>query len=239
MADVTIPDGTEIQTGTGFIKTWRLQNTGLCPWTSSYHVVFESGDRMNAPDAVPVTAGVIPTGGSVEVSVNLVAPVAAGTYRGNFRLRSSDGGIFGVGSGVPFYVEIKAIAPAGDEPAAEEPAPGVNAPDLRITNIEFVPYPPKKGHDVTVKVTSYNQGNAPAGGYTVKWWPGENFGAPACSWHVGGMVAKGGQVHTCVYDGYPSVYSGIKTKAVVDTTNTVAESNEANNTFLKKIDVVN
>jgi len=90
-----------------------------------------------------------------------------------------------------------------------------------------------------VKVSSYNSGNAPSGGYTVKWWPGENYPAPACSWNIDGMVAKGGRVHTCVYDGYPSAYSNINTKASVDTGNAVAESNEGNNTMLKEIDVSN
>jgi subtilase family serine protease len=110
---------------------------------------------------------------------------------------------------------------------------------LIITDITFSPYPPKKGQAVTVKVSSYNQGNAAAGAYTVRWWPGENYPAPACTWNIGGMVANGGQVHTCVYAGYPSSYGSINTKAVVDTNNTVAESNEGNNTMIKGISVSN
>lgn len=237
ITDVTIPDGSDIQTGASFTKTWRLQNTGSCTWTSGYHVVFVNGDRMNSPDAVSVTGGTVPTGGTVDVSVTLTAPAAPGTYRGNYRLRSSDGVVFGVGGGVSFYVEIDAVAPeSAEEP--EEPVV-VGQPDLKISNITFEPYPPQKGHDVTVKVTSYNQGNASAGPYIVKWWPGENFAVAACTWNMDGMVPKGGQVHTCVYDGYPSAYSGINTKAMVDTGGNVDESNEGNNTLLKKIDVSN
>ncbi len=240
ISDITIPDGTEIQTGTGFTKTWRLQNTGSCTWTSGYHLVFVDGDRMNAPDAVAVTGGTIPSGGTVDISVALTAPASAGTYRGNFRLRSSDGVVFGVGGGVSFYVEIKAVAPEAAEPEEEEEEPVVvGEPDLIISNITFDPYPPQKGHSVTVKVTSYNQGNAAAGSYIVKWWPGEYYATAACTWNMDGMVSKGGRVHTCVYDGYPSAYSGINTKAMVDTGGNVDESNEGNNTFLKKIDVSN
>lgn len=236
LADVTIPDNAEIQTNTNFTKTWRLQNNGSCTWTSGYHVIFDSGDRMNAPDAVAVTGGTIPYGGSVEVSVPVKAPGSAGTYKGNFRLRSPEGVVFGVGSGGPFYVQIVAVAP---EAPPVLPPPVVGQPDLIISDITFTPYPPQKGQAVTVKVTSYNQGNAPAGAYTVKWWPGENYPAPACSWNIGGMVAKGGQVHTCVYAGYPSSYGSINTKAVVDTNNTVVESNEGNNTLIKGISVSN
>jgi hypothetical protein len=243
LADVTIPDGTEIQTNATFTKTWRLQNNGSCTWTSGYHVIFDTGDRMNAPDAVSVTGGTVPFGGSAEVTVTLKAPASAGTYKGYFRLRSPDGIVFGIGGGGPFYVQIVAVAPeAQAQPPVLEIQPPLQIvlkPDLIISDITLSPNPPKKGQAVTVKVSSYNQGNSPAGAYTVKWWPGENYPAPACTWNIGGMVAKGGQVHTCVYAGYPSAYSNINTKASVDTGNSVAESNEGNNTMLKKIDVSN
>jgi len=140
LADVTIPDGTEIQTNTGFTKTWRLQNTGSCTWTSGYHVVFDSGDRMNAPDSVAVTSGTVPSGSSVEVSVPLKAPASAGTYRGYFRLRSPDGVVFGVGGGAAFYTEIVAVAPGEDE-APDLAPPVAGQPDLKITDITFSPYP--------------------------------------------------------------------------------------------------
>jgi hypothetical protein len=238
MADVTIPDGSEIQTNNNFTKTWRLQNAGSCPWTSGYHVVYVSGDRMNAPDAVAVTGGSIPYGGSVDVSVPLKAPGSAGTYRGDFRLRSPDGVVFGVGGGASFYVQIVAVAPIVEEPPVLPP-PVVAQPDLKISDITFIPYPPRKNHAVTVKVSTYNQGNAPSGPYQVKWWPGEYYGSPACTWNVDNSNASGGRVLSCVYAGYPSVYASINTKASVDTGGAVAESNEGNNTRLKSIEVTN
>jgi hypothetical protein len=113
VADVTIADDTEIKTGTTFIKTWRLKNTGSCTWTSGYKLVFSHGDRMDAPNEVTLTSGTIPPGGSVDVSVELKAPASDGTYRGNFKLKAPDGQIFGIGaSGTgAFYVQIKAITP--------------------------------------------------------------------------------------------------------------------------------
>ncbi len=50
-------------------------------------------------------------------------------------------------------------------------------------------------------------------------------------------MAKGGRILTCTYDGYPSWYANINTKAVVDSGEAVAESDEANNIFLKPISV--
>ncbi len=37
----TIPDGAIIAPGTFFTQSWTLRNTGTCPWTSDYKMVFE------------------------------------------------------------------------------------------------------------------------------------------------------------------------------------------------------
>ena len=36
IADVTIPDGTQLSIGQEFTKTWRVQNKGTCAWTTSF-----------------------------------------------------------------------------------------------------------------------------------------------------------------------------------------------------------
>src|SRR5215813_2600058 len=51
--DVTYPDNTRLTSGEKFTKTWKLQNTGTCKWTS-YTVAFVSGDKMEALDSAPV-----------------------------------------------------------------------------------------------------------------------------------------------------------------------------------------
>jgi hypothetical protein len=233
VTDVTIPDGTEIPAGTNFTKTWRIQNNGSCTWTSGYLAVFDSGDRMNAPDAVAVTGGTVPYGGTADVSMTLKAPDSAGTYKGYFRLRTPEGTLFGVGGGVAFYVEIKSIKQVTEAPAVEA------KPDLVITSLQFNPYPPVKNAGVTVTVQTMNKGGAASGPYTVYWYPGENYPAPGCTWDVDGSNAGGGRVLTCLYPGYPSAYSGIVTKAVIDPADTVHEINEGNNTLKKPIDVSN
>ena len=111
ISDVTYPDGSEIYINNGFVKTWRLQNTGSCTWTSGYKLIFFNGDRMGAPDEVVLTGGTVAPGATVDVSVNLTAPSATGTYKGEFKLKGPDGLIFGIGASgnSPFYVEIKAV----------------------------------------------------------------------------------------------------------------------------------
>lgn len=108
--DVSIPDGTTLAPGTAFTKTWRLQNIGDCTWTSSYDLIFSSGDLMGGATAVGLSTTVYPDQ-VVDVSVNLKAPAVAGKYRGYWGLRNATGTIFGVGNAAneAFYVDIKVV----------------------------------------------------------------------------------------------------------------------------------
>ena len=114
VADVTVPDDTAFRPGDKFTKTWRLKNTGTCTWTSSYALVFADGDKMGAPDAVPLTASVAP-GQTVDLSVELTAPDTLGTYQGNWQLKDNKGQTFGIGEKADktFWVRVKVTLPGG------------------------------------------------------------------------------------------------------------------------------
>jgi hypothetical protein len=119
--DINYSDDTVVPTGQNFDKKWRLRNKGTCTWTSGYKVIFVSGDAMGGAGSVQLTNGTVPPGASVNVSVNLTAPASAGTYRGNFKLRSSDGSDFGIDpAGSVFYVRIVVENPNGDVPANDD-----------------------------------------------------------------------------------------------------------------------
>ena len=114
VADVRVPDGTLFSPGAAFSKTWRLQNSGSCPWTTSYSIVFYSGTQMSAPTSVNVPYAVAP-GQTVDLTVNMVAPTTEGEYRGFWILRNSSGTLFGIGKNAdsPFWVEINVM---GEKP---------------------------------------------------------------------------------------------------------------------------
>lgn len=116
VADVTIPDNTEIVVNKPFTKTWRLKNVGTCAWTSGYQLVFDGGDVMSGPAAQTLTNGTVAPGQTVDVSVNLIAPASPGTYRGNWKLRDPGGVIFSLTTGNPFWVQIKAVKAGGSLP---------------------------------------------------------------------------------------------------------------------------
>ncbi len=109
ISDVTTPDNTSITVNAPFTKIWRLKNVGSCTWTSGYQLVFDSGDQMGGPASQQLTAGTVAPGQTIDVSVNLTAPAAPGTYKGNWKLREPGGSLFGLSTG-PFWVQIKAAA---------------------------------------------------------------------------------------------------------------------------------
>lgn len=111
--DVTIPDGTTFQPGATFTKTWRLKNAGTCTW-SGYSLVFDSGELMGATS--PTAIGTVSPGQEVDISVNMTAPTANGSYRGYWRIRNTSGvllPLLGDASG-RFFVDIRvAVSSSG------------------------------------------------------------------------------------------------------------------------------
>jgi hypothetical protein len=106
-ADVTVPDDTRMDPGQSFTKTWRLKNSGTCTWTSAYSVVFNSGNSMGGPTSTSLLVSV-PPGGTVDISIDLTAPLTSGIHRADWLLRNAEGAFFGIGSegDSPFYVQI-------------------------------------------------------------------------------------------------------------------------------------
>lgn len=107
VTDVTIEDGTKLDPNEKFIKTWRLKNNGTCTWSTSYALVFTSGNAMSGPVSMPLPKNVAP-GETIDLSVELTAPSKSDTYRGDWKLRNASGAVFGIGDKAdqPFYVEI-------------------------------------------------------------------------------------------------------------------------------------
>ncbi|MCJ7568076.1 MAG: NBR1-Ig-like domain-containing protein, partial [Anaerolineales bacterium] len=105
--DVAIPDGTRLDEGDSFAKTWRLRNNGDCTWTRDYDLIFLSGYRMSASTVIPMRFDVEP-GQIVDLTVDLKAPDDNGTYWGYWMLRNAHGDIFGLGddANLPFWVKI-------------------------------------------------------------------------------------------------------------------------------------
>lgn len=102
ISDVTIPDGTQFAPGAPFTKTWRLKNTGSCPWTTDFSIAFLNGNAMGGITTQKLTASLAPEF-SRDLSVSLISPLQSGSFTGYWSMKNAAGVVFGDS----FYVEIK------------------------------------------------------------------------------------------------------------------------------------
>lgn len=106
ITDVTIPDGTIVQPGETFYKTWRIKNNGSCTWNSAYKIIYWSGDLMGGLLEYQFPEVVSP-GEQVDITLFLKAPSSNGNFSSYWKFQSEWGGQFGVGQyDQPFYVQI-------------------------------------------------------------------------------------------------------------------------------------
>jgi hypothetical protein len=128
--DITIPDDSRLRPGAYFSKTWRLVNVGRCTWQADYALVWFSGHDLGLVHAQPLNVTVEP-GQSVDLTMDMLAPIAPGAYQSNWKLRNQDGGLFGIGPNgdAPFWARIVVVP--DDTPT----------PTLIVPTITFTPTP--------------------------------------------------------------------------------------------------
>ncbi len=105
---LSFSDNSTIYSGLFFGKSWRIQNTGTCTWTTAYAIVFASGEQMNAPAETLLPHEVAP-GETIDIQLLMKAPDVANTYTGNWMLRDSNGVQFGVGELADQPIDCKII----------------------------------------------------------------------------------------------------------------------------------
>jgi hypothetical protein len=117
ISDVTIPDGTQMPAGQAFTKTWRVQNTGTCTWTTNFKLAFSFGEAMGG-QAVPF-ASAVPTGQKVDISVDLKVPNKTGKLTGAWVLVDDKGQHFG--AILTVVINVGAVSPTPTGSATVEP----------------------------------------------------------------------------------------------------------------------
>ncbi|MBN1246373.1 MAG: hypothetical protein JXC32_01890 [Anaerolineae bacterium] len=122
VADVTIPDDTVVPAGESFEKTWRIRNSGTCPWMLGTTFAYLSGDDLSEEGAIAVPS--TEPDQEIELTVEMTAPDEPGTYRSNWQLETPDGRRYG---GV-FYVQIVVPGEANETPSPAPTEEGTSAP---------------------------------------------------------------------------------------------------------------
>ena len=92
--DITFPDGTNVQPGSVFLKTWRIRNDGAHAWPDNVVLTCSGGDALSATDVVlPVDS--LQAGCEADVTLQLCAPEGTGRHVAYFRMQTSDKVYFG------------------------------------------------------------------------------------------------------------------------------------------------
>lgn len=102
VADLNYDDGNMtapplLQPGQQFQKSWRLKNAGNCDWGADYLFTYANG---NTPAArmggqTQVLGRPVQPGETVDITVDLTAPQAPGTYQGFWHMANAAGTPFG------------------------------------------------------------------------------------------------------------------------------------------------
>ena len=103
-------DNTVIPSGAPFVKIWQIKNVGTCVWTTLYTLNFYSGEPMGSQPSLPLSAEVKP-GETIDLRLDLISPVAAGTYTGNWALKDPEGNLFGIGPDANQPLAVTIIVP--------------------------------------------------------------------------------------------------------------------------------
>lgn len=126
--------------------------------------------------------------------------------------------------------------PTAVPPTATNVPPVVVLPDLFVSEYTWSPVPPHMGSSFHVRIGVYNQGNGPAGAFTVQWWLSTSASSATCTWNLASLVAHGGRILECNYT--PAGWANYPSRVIVDSSDTVDESNEGNNVWAQSLQIL-
>jgi len=93
VSDVTVGEGESIPPATRFLKTWRVQNTGVDAWPPDCVLRFTSGEQLGSQDKILV--GALDALQSTDISVEMTSPSVPGMYESKWRMSTAQGNFFG------------------------------------------------------------------------------------------------------------------------------------------------
>jgi hypothetical protein len=181
----TIPDGTSIQAGSVFTKTWTLRNSGSSTWRKScnHKFAFDGGERFGAPEYTELgDSEAIAPGQNKTWSLTMTAPTTTGRYRGYWRMDRYGTGRFGH----RVWVDINVVG-------TPNPCSGTDAAQYVSESAPYDGATVQAGQTFTKSWTLRNTGTATwrnSCNHKFAFDGGERFGAPEYT-DVGGDVAPG------------------------------------------------
>lgn len=101
VADVTIPDGSEVSAKSTLDKRWEVKNSGNCNWDEHYRLRLKAGPGMDAAQE----QAMFPARSGTNAILRIVfkAPPETGNYRSAWQAYNPDGHPFGD----PIFIDIE------------------------------------------------------------------------------------------------------------------------------------
>lgn len=132
----TIPDGTNIQPGQNFKKTWTLKNGGNFAWHKGMVLVRTSSSPANetlgSPEHIPLSKEVEP-GATIQIEIDLVAPQQNGQFTVFYQLQNE------TGLPVP-NSQIWVAITVGNVPFSDSGGVSAQLVSASMQNVEFTVY---------------------------------------------------------------------------------------------------
>jgi len=111
VVSATHPRGVDARPGAPLVQRWVIRNTGTTTWTrdAGYALRFVTGEDLGRPDPIPIPEAEVAPERQVTLELPVVAPAAAGTHRGIWRMARGSEGVFGDEASL----EVRVAADAG------------------------------------------------------------------------------------------------------------------------------
>jgi pimeloyl-ACP methyl ester carboxylesterase len=132
LAGETIRDGTQMQPGQSFTKTWTLRNVGTTTWDSRYKLQWTGGDTLSNHAETSVNGSVAP-GGPYTFSIPMTAPSANGSYREVWKFVNANGETIKVDNSTTVWASITVGSSCTPPVITTQPRGGTLASGTPIT----------------------------------------------------------------------------------------------------------
>lgn len=105
VADITIPDGSQVKPNEAIEKVWEVENNGSCNWDERYRLKWIGGSELGT--ATEQALYPARSGTHAQIHMRLIAPQTPATYHSAWQAYDPQGVPFGD----PIYVEFVVTAP--------------------------------------------------------------------------------------------------------------------------------
>ena len=134
IADVNMPDFTQVLPEASFVKTWRIQNDGS-DWPENCYLQFIGGNNTLCTDNFPYPLPSLKANGTIEISLNMKAPSTEGKASAYFRIAHLNHIAGEILFGDPLWCTVSVVSP---QPAVPQQPPFAYEEQLRtITEMGF------------------------------------------------------------------------------------------------------